>query len=79
MSTRTRTRTNMMVKFAMESNLMVQTIDENKKGYNQRQFEDAKKARKLFHIIGYPTVENFKAILRQNIIRNCPVTVRTLL
>jgi hypothetical protein len=58
-----------------ETNLMVQTVDEHKKGYSQRQFESAKQARKLYHIIGCPTVEHFKAILRQNIIKNCPVTV----
>jgi hypothetical protein len=54
---------------------LIETVQENKKGYTQRQFEDAKQARKLYHIIGCPTTENFKAILRQNIIRNCPVTV----
>jgi hypothetical protein len=53
----------------------IETVQENKKGYTQRQFEDAKQARKLYHIIGCPTTENFKALLRQNIIKNCPVTV----
>ena len=56
-------------------NFLIDTVEENKSGYTQRQFENAKKARKLYHIIGCPTVENFKSILRQNIIRNCPVTV----
>lgn len=55
--------------------LMIQTIEENKQGYTQRQFEDAKKARKLYHILGCPSVENYKHILRQNLIRNCPVTI----
>ncbi|WP_427962039.1 hypothetical protein, partial [Acidithiobacillus sp.] len=53
---------------------LVTTLMENRKGYTQRQFEDAKRARKLYHIVGCPTVENFKHILRQNIIQNCPVT-----
>jgi hypothetical protein len=57
-----------------ETNLMVQTVNENKIGYSKRKFEDAKVARKLYHILGCPTVEN-KAILRQNIIKNCPVTI----
>ena len=34
----------------------------------------AKRARKLYHAIGGPTVENFKKILRQNLIHDCPVT-----
>ena len=44
-------------------------------GYTQHQFDRAKTARKLYVILGMPTVENFKNILHQNIIKNCPVTV----
>jgi hypothetical protein len=53
---------------------MIMTVKENSKGYTQRQFKNAKKARWLYHIIGCPTGENFKHILWQNIIKNCPVT-----
>jgi hypothetical protein len=53
---------------------MVSTVRENMMGYTQRQFENAKQARRLYHIVGCPTVANFKHILRQNIIKNCPVT-----
>jgi hypothetical protein len=53
---------------------LVSTVNENRKGYTKRQFEDAKLARRLYHIMGCPTVENFKKILRQNIVINCPVT-----
>ena len=53
---------------------MVSSVAENRKHFTQRQYEDAMAARKLYHVVGCPTVENFKAILRQNIIRNCPVT-----
>ncbi len=53
---------------------MITTVKENKMGYTQRQFENAKRARRLYHIVGCPTIENFKHILRQNIIKNCPVT-----
>jgi len=41
--------------------------------YTQRQFENAKHARRLYQILGRPTVENFKALLRMNMIENCPV------
>ena len=54
---------------------MVSTVTENHKGYTQRQFENSKILRQLYHIVGCPTVENFKHILRQKIIRNCPVTI----
>ncbi len=53
---------------------LISTVEENRKGYTQRQFEDAKRARRLYHIVGCPTIENFKHILRQNIIKNCPVS-----
>jgi hypothetical protein len=39
------------------------------------QFDCAKEARRLYHIIGIPAVENFKLLLRINAIKNCPVTV----
>jgi hypothetical protein len=54
---------------------LISTVSENKKGYTTRQFERAKEARKLYHIVGTPTMENFKSLLRTNIIKNCSVTV----
>jgi len=53
---------------------IMDTVEENKSGFSQRQFERAKIARKLYHVVGSPTVEAFKAILKGNVIRNCPVT-----
>jgi hypothetical protein len=57
----------------MESHL-INTVKENRAGYTQRQFEQAKKARELYHIVGTPTIETFKMLLKMNAIRNCPVT-----
>ena len=51
---------------------LMSTVNENRKGYTHRQFESAKAARRLYHIVGCPTVTNFKHILRQNLIKNCP-------
>jgi hypothetical protein len=58
----------------MESHL-INTVKENRVGYTQRQFEQAKKARELYHIVGTPTIETFKTLLKMNAIRNCPVTM----
>ena len=58
-----------------EVSLAISSVSENRKGYTQRQFADAKRARRLYHVIGCPTTENFKHILRQHLIKNCPVTV----
>ncbi len=53
---------------------LISTVAENRAGYTQRQYERAKEARRLYHIVGTPTVENFKSLLRMNVIKNCPVT-----
>lgn len=45
-------------------------MEENKRGYTPKQFEKAKVAKKLYHNLGSPTIENFKALLRMNTIQN---------
>ena len=59
-----------------EMSHLVSTVKENRIGYTDRQFKDAKRARDLYHMVGCPTVENLKHILRQKIIKNCPVTIQ---
>jgi hypothetical protein len=39
-------------------NFLVDSIKENKQGFTARQFEDAKQARKLYHILGCPTASS---------------------
>jgi hypothetical protein len=53
---------------------LIETVKENRVGYTQRQFERAKRARELYHIVGTPTIETFKTLIKMNAIRNCPVT-----
>ena len=57
-----------------QKSLLISTVEENKKFHSQHQYERAKEARRLCHIIGRPSLENYKHILRQKIIKNCPVT-----
>ena len=54
----------------------LQTVHENCKGFNQQEYGQAVEARKLMHIVGAPTIDNFKSMLRQNIIANCPITTK---
>ena len=54
----------------------LQTIRENRKGFNQREYDRALQARRLMHIVGAPTTDNLKSMLRQNVINNCPITTR---
>jgi hypothetical protein len=52
----------------------INTVNENRVGYTQRQFEQAKRARELYHIVGTHTIELFKTLIKMNAIKNCPVT-----
>jgi hypothetical protein len=53
---------------------LIASVKENRKNYTERQFKDAKKARDLAHVLGCPTIENLKLLLRQKLIKNCEVT-----
>jgi hypothetical protein len=53
---------------------LINTVKENRVGYTQRQFEQAKRAQELYHIVGTPTIDSFKAFIKMNAIKNCPVT-----
>ena len=52
----------------------VNTVEENLKFLTPRQFERAKKARKLFEAMDTPTIQDLKAMIRMNLIRNNEVT-----
>ena len=51
------------------------TVKENPMNYTTSKPERAKKVHKLYYIIGTPTVQNFKALLRINSVDNCLVTM----
>jgi hypothetical protein len=53
---------------------LINMVKENRVGYTQRQFEQAKRAQELYHIVGTPTIELFKTFIKMNAIKNCPVT-----
>ena len=54
------------------------SIEENKGFFTKNQFERAKKARDLYHAIGTPSINDFKAILCMNMISNNPVTTEDI-
>ena len=57
-----------------ELGLLVSTVKENRMGFTDREFREAVRACDLYHKVGCPTVQNFKALLKMNFISNCPVT-----
>jgi hypothetical protein len=59
-----------------ECSLVAATVEENRKGFSQRQFKDAQKARQLASTLGFPTIQALRDVLKQRLIRNCPVTAQ---
>ena len=57
---------------------LIETVAENKSYYTNRQFERAKVARELYQTIGHPSIKDFKAIIKGNMIKNCPVTIEDI-
>ena len=56
----------------------ITTLEENKTFYTLQQFEKAKRARDLYHALGTPSINDFKAMITINAIRNNPVTVEDI-
>jgi hypothetical protein len=50
-------------------------VESNIKGYTTRQQDRAWQALELYHIIGTQSMDAYKAIIKGNLIRNCPVTI----
>jgi hypothetical protein len=57
---------------------MIQTVAENLTFLTPRQQKRARRARELFHAMGTPTVDDLKAMIRMNLIRNNVVTTEDL-
>ena len=53
---------------------LLNTVEENKTFFTQRQFDRAKRARDLYHALDTPSIQDFKAMLRMNSIIGNPVT-----
>jgi hypothetical protein len=58
--------------------VMVNTVAENREGYTQREYDDAKQARRALGMVGYPSNKDFNNIVRSNMINNCPVTPKRI-
>lgn len=53
---------------------LVTTICNNYEGYNQREIEEAKMARRAVAMIGHLTEQKFMGMVRNKMIKNCPVS-----
>ncbi len=51
------------------------TVEENNKLYTKRQIAGAEAARKLYQVVGYPSLKDFMHIIQTHGINNCPITL----
>ena len=56
----------------------VETVSENKKGFTKRQIKGAETARSLYPKLGYPSIKDYKWMIQNNQIQDCPVTVQDI-
>ena len=59
----------------VEKKMFLQTVEDNKKGFSKRAIQRTSKAKELYGMIQYPSIKDFKEMLRHNMIKNCPVKV----
>lgn len=55
--------------------MFLTTVPGNKVEYTKREVEGADEARILYRKLGHPSEEFFQHMLKNNLIRNCPVTL----
>ena len=56
-------------------NHSVESVNENKAFFTDRQFQRAKHAREIYHALGTPSLKDFKMIISSNQIRNLPINI----
>jgi len=54
--------------------VFISTISNLEQQFTKREVEEAKQARLLYVKLGRPSKQNFKRLLNENFIRNCPIT-----
>jgi hypothetical protein len=56
----------------------VNTVSENKEGFTKRQIKGAELARTLYKTLSYPSMKDFKWVIRSNQIKDFPVTFQDI-
>jgi hypothetical protein len=56
----------------------INTVSENKEGFTKRQIKGAELARTLYKTLSYPSMKDFKWVIRRNQIKDFPVTVQDI-
>ena len=46
--------------------------------FTKRQYKQAREARRVYNIIGNPSLNDFKSIIKMNAIKDCPITLEDI-
>ena len=65
-------------KRGLASFCFLETVDENKAMFTNKQISSAEKARNLHAGLAFPSMSDYKWALQANLLRDCPVTVQDL-
>jgi hypothetical protein len=58
----------------LDHTMNVNTIRHNYEGYTKKQVKDAERARRLMGMVASPNERDFQAMVRLNMLKDCPVT-----
>lgn len=57
---------------------LVNTIEEKKEGFSKRQVEQAKLAKKLYHTMGLPSMQDYQTLIKNNMLHNNPISIEDI-
>jgi hypothetical protein len=58
--------------------IFVDSVEENRLFFTNRQFDRAKRARQLYHTLGSPSIKDYKGIIRMSCTKDNPVTTEDI-
>ena len=61
-----------------DQSAFIQSVEDNKKLFTKRQVEGAERAKQLYEVIGFPSWQDLKTVVRMNQIKNCPITLEDI-
>ena len=56
----------------------VETTQERSEGYSKRQVAAARAARNLYAKVGFPSLKDFKTMISNNMLQNCPISIEDI-
>jgi hypothetical protein len=56
----------------------INTVSENRPGFTKRQIKCVEIARNLYKTLSYPSMKDFKWVIRRNQIKDCPATIQDI-